>query len=63
MTNIKETGLSSTEAADRILREAHVLALPGNAFGACGEGYVRIACTCGVDVLKEAFDRMGRIQW
>lgn len=61
--NIKETGLSSTEAADRILSEAHVLTLPGNAFGACGEGYVRIACTCGVDVLKEAFDRMGRIQW
>ena len=56
--NIKKTGLSSVEASDMILREAHVLTLPGNAFGACGEGYVRIACTCGVDVLKEAFDRI-----
>jgi len=59
--NIKETGLSSVEAADYILREAHVNTLPGNAFGACGEGYVRIACTVGVDVLKEAFDRIAKI--
>lgn len=59
--NIKETGLSSAEAADMILHRAHVLTLPGNAFGACGEGYVRIACTCSVDVLKEAFDRIGRV--
>ncbi len=59
--NIKETGLTSVEAADRILQKAHVLMLPGNAFGACGEGYVRIACTCSVDVLKEAFDRVEKV--
>ena len=58
--NIKETGLSSVDAADMILREAHVLTLPGNAFGECGEGYVRIACTVGIDTLKEAFDRIER---
>ena len=56
--NIKETGLSSVEAADMILREAHVLTLPGNAFGECGEGYVRIACTVNIDTLREAFDRI-----
>lgn len=56
--NIKETGLSSVDAADMILREAHVLTLPGNAFGECGEGYVRIACTVNIDTLKEAFDRI-----
>ena len=56
--NIKETGLSSVDAADMILREAHVLTLPGNAFGNCGEGYVRIACTVSVEKLKEAFDRI-----
>ena len=59
--NIKETGLTSAEAAELILREAHVLMLPGNAFGACGEGYVRIACTVNVDTLKEAFDRIEKI--
>ena len=59
--NIKGTGLSSVDAADMILREAHVLTLPGNAFGECGEGYVRIACTVGVDTLKEAFDRIEKV--
>ena len=56
--NIKGTGLGSVDAADMILREAHVLTLPGNAFGECGEGYVRIACTVGIDTLKEAVDRI-----
>lgn len=59
--NIKETGLTSEEVAELILKEAHVLVLPGNAFGACGEGYVRIACTVNVDTLKEAFDRIAKI--
>ncbi len=59
--NIKETGLSSVEVADLILREAHVLMLPGDAFGACGEGYVRIACTVNVEILKVAFDRIEKI--
>ncbi len=60
--NIKETGLSSVEAADLILREAHVLMLPGDAFGKCGEGYVRIACTVNIDTLKEAFDRISKME-
>ena len=59
--NIKETGLSSAEVSSRILQEAHVLTLPGSAFGDCGEGYIRIACTVGVDKLTEAFDRIGRM--
>ena len=60
--NIKGTGLTSVQACDLILKEAHVLMLPGNAFGKCGEGYVRIACTVGVDKLKEAFDRISKIE-
>jgi len=60
--NIKKTGLSSAEVADRILKEAHVLVLPGNAFGAEGEGYLRIAVTVGLDKLKEAFDRIERME-
>lgn len=60
--NIKDTGLTSVEAADAILREAHVLMLPGNAFGNCGEGFVRIACTVGVEKLKEAFDRIEKME-
>jgi aspartate/methionine/tyrosine aminotransferase len=59
--NIKKTGLSSVEASDVILKEAHVLTIPGIAFGDCGEGYVRIACTLGIDKLKEAFDRIEKM--
>jgi len=59
--NIKKTGLSSIEASDAILKEAHVLTIPGIAFGDCGEGYVRIACTLGIDKLREAFDRIEKM--
>ena len=60
--NIKDTGLTSTEVTEEILKEAHVLMLPGNAFGNCGEGYMRIACTVGTDKLKEAFDRIAEMK-
>ncbi|SDK92968.1 pyridoxal phosphate-dependent aminotransferase [Natronincola ferrireducens] len=59
--NIKGTGLTSKEVVDRLLEEAHILVLPGNAFGNCGEGYIRIAVTVGVEKLKEAFDRIEKM--
>ena len=60
--NIKKTGLTSEEVAEKILKEAHVLMLPGNAFGNCGEGYLRIACTEGKEKLGEAFDRIAKME-
>ena len=59
--NIKKTGLTSEEVSMRILEEAHVVTIPGVAFGQCGEGYVRIACTHKTETLKEAFDRIERM--
>ncbi len=59
--NIKKTGLTSVQATNLILQEAHVLMLPGDAFGECGEGYVRIACTVSISKLEEAFDRIEKI--
>ena len=56
--NIKDTGLSSMAVSERILEQAHVLSIPGNSFGCCGEGYIRFACTQPTDKLKEAFDRI-----
>ncbi len=56
--NIKKTGLNSEEFSDLLLSKAHVLTLPGNAFGACGEGHIRICCTVSMEKLKEAFDRI-----
>lgn len=60
--NIKKTGLSSSSVCEALLKEAHVLALPGTAFGDCGEGYIRIACTVKEEKMKEAFDRIERMQ-
>lgn len=59
--NIKDTGLSSVECADLIMKEAHVLMLPGNAFGNCGEGFLRIACTVNLEKTKVAFDRIEKM--
>jgi aspartate/methionine/tyrosine aminotransferase len=59
--NIKKTGLSSAKVSEIILDKAQVLTIPGNAFGACGEGYVRIACTVDIKELEKAFDRIETI--
>jgi aspartate/methionine/tyrosine aminotransferase len=59
--NIKETGLSSTEFCDLLLKEAHIIAIPGIAFGSIGEGYIRLALTIGIPEMKEAFDRIEKL--
>ena len=56
--DITGTGLSSEDFAWRLIREAKVAVLPGSAFGACGEGYVRLACTRSMDDLVKAMDRI-----
>ena len=60
--NIKATGLSSNEVTKLMMEEAHVLVLSGNAFGSCGEGYIRISCTVGIEKLREAFDRIEKMK-
>jgi aspartate/methionine/tyrosine aminotransferase len=59
--NIKQTGLTSKEFCEQLLKEAHILALPGDCFGDCGEGYIRIALTMNIERLSEAFDRMEKM--
>ena len=45
----------------RALEEAHVLLTPGSAFGAGGEGHVRIAATVSSEKLQEAADRLEKM--
>lgn len=56
--NIKATGLTSQQVADKLLEEAEVLVLPGTAFGESGEGYIRLAVTVDIQAIDEAFDRI-----
>ena len=57
---IKEFGISSEEFATRFLEEEKVAVVPGTAFGACGEGFLRISYAYSLEALKEALDRMAR---
>ena len=59
--DVRETGLSSNDAADLFLREAHVAVTPGIAFGAAGEGHVRLSFASSDALLSEAIDRIGRV--
>jgi aminotransferase len=58
--SIKQTGLSSEEFAERLLHEVRVAVVPGNAFGGCGEGYVRCSYATSMAHLEEALIRMER---
>src|SRR5439155_23373904 len=56
--SILGTGLDSRAYADYLLHEASVAVLPGTAFGAFGEGYIRISFANSMDNLKEALARI-----
>ena len=40
---IQSTGMTSDEFCERLIYDKHVAVVPGSAFGACGEGFVRIS--------------------
>jgi aspartate/methionine/tyrosine aminotransferase len=56
--NIKGTGKSSREFADRLLSEAGVAALSGTAFGAYGEGYIRLSYANSIPNIQKALQRI-----
>lgn len=55
---IKSTGLTSEEFCERLLMEQSVAVIPGNAFGECGEGFVRMCYATSLEQIKEALRRM-----
>ena len=56
--NIQEFGMTSEEFATELLQEEKVAVVPGSAFGASGEGYIRISYAYSLDDLKEALGRV-----
>lgn len=58
--SIRSTGLNETEFAVNLLKSEHVAVVPGTAFGASGEGFVRCCFATSYDLLIEAMDRMER---
>ncbi len=55
---ITEFGMSSEEFATKLLQQEKVAVVPGNAFGDCGEGYVRISYAYSIDNLRLAMQRI-----
>ncbi len=58
--SIRRSGLSSDEFASRLLVEAKVAVVPGNVFGANGEGHIRCSYAASVENLTEAIERIGK---
>lgn len=58
--SIAMSGFTSQEFCTKLLEEEHVAIVPGDAFGACGEGYARISYAYSVQHLETAMRRIER---
>jgi aminotransferase len=58
--SVARFGITSKDFALELLRQEKVAVVPGTAFGACGEGFVRCAYATSLESLKEAMLRMQR---
>lgn len=58
--SIQCSGLKSSEFCEQLLKEQEVAIVPGDAFGASGEGYARISYAYSVDHLETAMRRIRR---
>ncbi len=60
MLDVRETGLSSIDYADRLLEDEHVALLPGEGFGDSAAGHLRLSLTAPDDQLAAACVRIAR---
>lgn len=58
--SVKNLGMTSDEFAEKLLQEEKVAVVPGTAFGACGEGFLRISYAYSIEDLKIALERIER---
>jgi aminotransferase len=58
--SVAKFGLPAKDFALKLLHEERVAVVPGTAFGACGEGFVRCAYATSMESIKEAMNRMQR---
>jgi aminotransferase len=56
--DIRSTGMDSEEFAVRLLNEYGVACVPGTAFGACGEGFVRMSYATSLEKIAQAMERL-----
>ena len=56
--SVKVSGMDSETFCETLLREKKVALVPGNAFGACGEGFVRASYCYSTSHIREALSRI-----
>jgi aminotransferase len=59
--DIRPTGLTSEQFSEKLLMEQHVAAVPGDAFGASGAGFVRMSYCNSMENIEEALERIERV--
>lgn len=59
--DVRPAGLSSTEFSEKLLMEQHVAAVPGDAFGESGAGFVRMSYCNSMENIEEALERIERL--
>ncbi|MBR5136771.1 MAG: aminotransferase class I/II-fold pyridoxal phosphate-dependent enzyme [Clostridia bacterium] len=57
---IRSTGLTSEEFCTKLLEEQRVAVVPGNAFGASGEGFIRVSYAYSIKNIEKALERIER---
>ena len=58
--SVRKFGLPAKEFALKLLNDEKVAVVPGTAFGACGEGFVRCAYATNMENIREAMTRLAR---
>jgi aminotransferase len=56
--DIRSTGLTSEEFCEKLIYSKLVAVVPGNAFGDCAEGFIRISYSYSLKHITEALNRM-----
>jgi aminotransferase len=59
--DIRSTGLTSEQFATKLIDEYKVAVVPGNVFGAGGEGFIRCCYATDIVKIKEALRRIGEL--
>lgn len=56
--SIQKTGMNSQEFCKKLLESQKVAVIPGDAFGACGDGYIRCSYAYSKEIIRECLEKI-----
>ncbi len=56
--SVAKLGMGSREFCSRLLEEQKVAVIPGDAFGACGDGFIRCSYAYSEDIIRECLKKI-----